>query len=96
MCLSVYKVEILLLKGSPSQSEHSLRLTNQSEHGIISAVAEISCSISLSLCSLLLTAKEAVEQAIRLICLFVCLSVYKVEIYLLKVHQPIRAHFESY
>ena len=34
------------LKGSPSQSEHSLRLTNQSEDSIISALsADISCSI---------------------------------------------------
>ena len=31
--VSVYKVEILL-KCSPSQSEHSLRLTNQSEDSI--------------------------------------------------------------
>ena len=42
-----------------------------------------------------LTAKVAVQQAIRLICLSVCLCVYKVEIYLLKVHQPIRAQFET-
>ena len=34
------------VKGSPSQSEHSLILTNQSEDSILSAVsADISCSI---------------------------------------------------
>ena len=43
-CVSTF--EILLLKGSSSQSEHSLRLTNQSEDSILSAVsADISCSI---------------------------------------------------
>ena len=47
VCLSVCATfEILLLKGSSSQSEHSLRLTNQSEDSILSAVsADISCSI---------------------------------------------------
>ena len=45
-CLFVTTFEILLLKGSSSQSEHSLRLTNQSEDSILSAVsADISCSI---------------------------------------------------
>ena len=46
VCLSVSTFEILLLKGSSSQSEHSLRLTNQSEDSILSALsADISCSI---------------------------------------------------
>ena len=46
VCLSVSTFEILLLKGSSSQSEHSLKLTNQSEDSILSAVsADISCSI---------------------------------------------------
>ena len=45
-CLFVTTFEILLLKGSSSQSEQSLRLTNQSEDSILSAVsADISCSI---------------------------------------------------
>ena len=32
---------------------------------------------------------------IHFVCLSVCVCVYKVEIYLLKVHQPTRAQFET-
>ena len=44
-----------------------------------------------------LTAKEAVQQSIRLICLFVCLSVcHNLEILLLKgLNQQIRAKFDT-
>ena len=42
-----------------------------------------------------LTAKVAVQQAIRSTCLSVCLCVYNVEINLLKAHQLIRVQFET-